>query len=149
MGLLGFSFRYVSCKIQPKQLSLASFIESYGWQEMVDVDTEFETLLIQSWEALGWSMASWNGIEDAPESELKSWDALVAEEQEGASYLCYNENIWNEQISINVFGASAEDEEEEDEMVDDDECSNIFCEIFLVFFRIIFFFLPSGSAPLL
>ena len=53
-------------------LSLASFIESYGWQEMIDVDSDFETLLIQSWEALGWSMASWNGDEDAPDSELKS-----------------------------------------------------------------------------
>ena len=129
-------------------LSLASFIESYGWQEMIDVDSDFETLLIQSWEALGWSMASWNGDEDAPDSELKSWDALTPEEEEGALYLCYNEYIWNEEVSINVFGASVEGEEE-DEMVDDDECTNFFCEIFSVFFRIVFFWLPSGSAPLL
>lgn len=65
---------------------------------------EYETSLVSSLEALGWSEEAWNGSIDPPASEELAFSELGEEGQAGATYLCYTETLWDGEESINDFG---------------------------------------------
>lgn len=91
-----------------------------------------EAETVTAWEDLGWNETIWESGENLPDTEDKFWADLTANEEMAATTLCYFQEIWDEEESINDFGTEGPGR---------DSCGlNIFCWI-KELFRIIFDFL--------
>ena len=71
----------------------------YGWDELVEYD------LAQYWEALGYNSKHWeeNSTEEIPPAAGEFWDGLTEDEQAAAASLCYFEQTWNEDPTIDLW----------------------------------------------
>lgn len=68
----------------------------YDWFELGESD------LSECFEVLGWTEESWES-DDAPASETKDWSELTIEEQEGATCLCFFEDTWDGDLTLDQY----------------------------------------------
>lgn len=63
----------------------------YDWIELGPADAN-----VQEWYiALGWNQAFWDDGTGEPETEELDWEELTPDQQQAATYLCFEANTWN------------------------------------------------------
>jgi len=63
--------------------------DSYGWSDLVKKGPDVH------YAGLGWTEGMWDGGDDPPASEGKSWGDLTEEEQLHATELCFGQENWD------------------------------------------------------
>lgn len=75
--------------IRQPEGDVETYWDSFDWGELNAAEQE-------SWGALGWNEANWDGDAAAPASEGKDWAELTAAEQTAAEQLGYTQTYWDE-----------------------------------------------------
>jgi len=70
------------------------WINHYGGYYWSDLE---EYKIAPYYEALGWTLDTWNSESDFPASSDKNWIELTVEERQAAANLCYIEQTWNQE----------------------------------------------------
>lgn len=71
------------------------------WEEIGNLQTsdasDYGLQVQAAYTKLGWTQATWDRGSPPP-SEFKSWSNLSSEEQEGATFVCFTQHIWDREF---------------------------------------------------
>ena len=68
----------------------------YDWSELITEE------VVGCYEALGWTQSVWdNAVEESayPDSESKAWTELSEQQRDGATRLCFFEDLWDADLT--------------------------------------------------
>jgi hypothetical protein len=79
--------------------SLCSHYDDYDWSDLAEAGVQRYVM------DLGWTEALWVSSSDVPASDDLDWDELSLVQREAARALCYFEETWNGELSLDQWPA--------------------------------------------